>query len=563
MVFINRQGSRQCAEPSPFVQLHRRIKETVYPWLGRHKKGEAEYLSLAARTPAFLKNFIGSSKPDKIFLFASQGYLMELECLYAKALEEMGYRPLALIQYKPHIAKSLRLFGVTPVCYEDFSSFSTPCVKKKFTAEATALLESEPPRSVLSLTRHGIQVGQAAAASHLRKTRGNRCNLSDADERLAFADSLAHSLWAADVSANILESLRPDLLLFNDRVYTPSAHLFELGVLRGTPVVTRNAAHVSGSEIVKRFTTQKSLSTHPHSLSKKSWEWALGEMPWTPDKWESVRSELEAAYVSGDWFSEVGTQFNKRIYNRADLGEKLQIPTGKKVAVLFAHMFWDGTFCYGKDIFQDYCDWFTEVLKVAAKNDRVHWLIKIHPANAVKASRDGFKGEFSEWAAIRETLGSLPAHIQVIPTESDICTYSLLNTIDYCLTVRGTIGIECAAFGITTLTAGTGRYDRLGFTHDFASPPEYLAALAKLETIPPMAAQQVELARRFAYALFCLRPLPMDCMEWTVAHDEKATQSLHWKTQTREQFEASDSVRKIRSFIASGYEDWLDKGRSL
>ena len=81
--------------------------------------------------------------------------------------------------------------------------------------------------------------------------------------------------------------------------------------------------------------------------------------------------------------------------------------------------------------------------------------------------------------------------------------------MDYCLTVRGTIGIEAASFGIRVLTAGTGRYDHRGFTTDSETRETYLARIAAIETLPRLSAAEQELAERFAYGAFMLRPFAL------------------------------------------------------
>ena len=47
--------------------------------------------------------------------------------------------------------------------------------------------------------------------------------------------------------------------------------------------------------------------------------------------------------------------------------KKFNLDPNKKIAVLFSHIFWDGTFFYGEDLFIDYEDWFRETLKVMIK----------------------------------------------------------------------------------------------------------------------------------------------------------------------------------------------------
>ena len=156
----------------------------------------------------------------------------------------------------------------------------------------------------------------------------------------------------------------------------------------------------------------------------------------------------------------------------------------------------------------------------------MNWIVKLHPASVVKDRRDGYAGEPSEVTAMRETLGELPAHIAFLPPDSPVSTLALYDLMDYCLTVRGTVGIEGAMFGKTVLTAGTGRYDGYGFTIDSTGSDEYLSRLAAIETIPAPAGAETELARRYAYGLFMLRPLALRTMHFRYRQDESATLEL-------------------------------------
>ena len=74
--------------------------------------------------------------------------------------------------------------------------------------------------------------------------------------------------------------------------------------------------------------------------------------------------------------------------------------------------------------------------------------------------------------------------MKVLDADTDISTISLFEIGDVCVTVRGTVGMEAACFGLTTVTAGTGRYDRLGFTTDPDRPEafrEILRHIGRLE----------------------------------------------------------------------------------
>jgi capsule polysaccharide export protein KpsC/LpsZ len=166
---------------------------------------------------------------------------------------------------------------------------------------------------------------------------------------------------------------------------------------------------------------------------------------------------------------------------------------------------WDANMFFGRDLFDDQEHWFIESVRGACANDRVNWIVKLHPANVWKRKRDHVSGELDEHVAIREHIGALPPHVRLLEPDTDISTWSLFDVTDYGLTIRGSIGFELPCFGKPALTAGTGFYTGRGFTVDSETPDEYLGRLAQIHELDPPSAENVELAKKHAYALFTLR----------------------------------------------------------
>lgn len=531
------------------------IKKAAGQYLTRYKWAKEEFLQLKQIIPSFLPERLSDTSSDKRVLFASMGsFDAKTEGIYLKALESIGYGPYVITGYDPYVKDIFSLYGVKYIYYyEDyFKEFTLNKLKKS----AEHYLKKVNGKEILNITLNDINIGKFAASSFMRLTRSSSIMINDSGFRSLILEQMTDSLRAAKAVEDILEDIKPDLVFVIDRGYTPVGQLFDACLNKGIPVISRNASHKSGWEIIKRYSTPQMTAIHPQSLSSDSWN-NVKKMQWNEDKWQLLYMELAHTYGSGDWFAEVGTQFNKKMYSKRELLAALQLDKNKKTAVIFPHMFWDATFFWGEDLFDDYYDWFVNVLKVAAKNKNLNWIIKVHPANVVKAKRDNYKGEHKELAAVYETLGSLPDHIKIIPPESDINTFSLFELMDYCLTVRGTIGIEASAMGINTVTAGTGRYDRLGFTHDFGSQKDYLDFIESLEDIPSMSEEKIELARRYAYGVFILRPIHLDLLEHGFNQDEKGTIKFRSLFKDKKEFESSNFVKSFRSFVLSGKEDYL------
>ena len=151
---------------------------------------------------------------------------------------------------------------------------------------------------------------------------------------------------------------------------------------------------------------------------------------------------------------------------------------------------------------------------------------------------------------LREKLVALPPHVKLIQHDSDLSTYSLFQIADYAVTVRGTVGIEAALHGIPVVTAGTGRYDRRGFTLDSSSREEYLAKLAKLQSYGRLTPEQIELAERYAFLIFCCQPFELSSVSLEYNRDAVATPKMSVHCCTRQQWLDSPDMRRLSAWIA-------------
>lgn len=369
----------------------------------------------------------------------------------------------------------------------------------------------------------GIRAGRNAAATMMRSLRIGTISMDDKPVRSIATRYLLEAVSCIKAAKKIQNEWTPAVSLFVDKGYLPQGPLFETAIHQGTDVMTWNVSHRPDSLVFKRY-DKDSCDEHYLSLSDKSWDSILEEA-WSVDKAKDVRDEVDHCYLDGSWYAEVGTQLGTRDVTRGEFCERLNLDTSKKIACIFSHIVWDGTFFWGTDIYQDYEEWLIETVKAAAKNTNVQWLIKFHPANRVKNARDKFEGVPVEIRLVEKLFDELPAHFHYIYPDSAISSKTVLDNIDYCLTVRGTVGIESALRGVPVLTAGTGRYHGKGFTLDAMDANEYEQKIAEIHKISPLSDEQRNLALRFAYAEFIQRPLKCEIFRLHYATDSKASAS--------------------------------------
>ncbi|MDX1429003.1 MAG: hypothetical protein R3282_01895, partial [Rhodothermales bacterium] len=256
---------------------------------------------------------------------------------------------------------------------------------------------------------------------------------------------------------------------------------------------------------------------------------------------------------------EVGTQFGKKLVERQELIEILDLDPDKKTACIFVHMFWDATFFWGDDLFGNYERWFREVIGVAIDNRDLNWIVKIHPANLVKSRRDKHAGTHSELEVMSQLVDELPSHVKVMPADHPVSTFSLFHLIDYCITVRGTVGLEAACFGIPVITGGTGRYDRHGFTRDSETKEEVLATLSDLTSVERLSEHETELARRYAWGVLIARPLTTKCIEFGYEKTENASLTARLTEAGWNGIDQAEDVVQLAQWIRGGAADFLSE----
>ena len=501
--------------------------------------------------PAF-GSICDADGPTALFVSLTEFiFQLKLEGMLAKGLQLEGWRPAVLIQAGSWVPERyLRTFGVErlvtlPPYVDDAARAEADAAAREILAERSSLTD------VRDLTFHGAPIGRNVLA-----TVSRALHLRDGRVREKLAELLPRTLEATIAAERLLDDVQPELVLFLERNYAAEAPLSDVALVRGINVVQYVSGPQDDTLVFKRF-TRETRREHPRSLSDESWK-AVRAMPWTPEREAELDEEFAKRYGNA-WALTRRMQSWTSDRSRDEVMAALGLDPSKKTAVLYSHILWDANMFYGEDLFADQEEWFVETVRAAAANPRVNWIVKLHPANVWKLKRESIEGARDEETAIREAVGELPPHVAVVRPDSDISTRSIFGVTDYGITIRGSIGFELPCFGVPVLTAGTGFYSGRGFTIDPATPDEYVERLRTIERIPPLTPDQVELARRHAYALFRLRPTrftsflatirPLAEMGHPLDHD------VEIRIGSREELEEAEDLRR--------FAEWATESRDL
>ena len=429
-------------------------------------------------------------------------FQLKLEGMLAKAFQIKGLEPVAAVPADSDLPRRyLQLFGVRRfVAIED--SLTKADEGRVRREAAAALAQVSTTADLKELVFEGASVGRQALSTASRALHDGDVDVHDPAKLELVKRFLVLAMRTTIASRALLAELNPDLVLFNERNYAGEGPLSDVSLERGLNVVQFVSGFEDDSLVFKRYTAE-TKGLHPRSISDESWP-RVESIDWTP----AHNRELEREFVhryDGTTFLSRWNQPRAQSISRGEIVARLGLDPARKTAVVFSHILWDANMFYGRDLFEDQEEWFVETVRAACENDRVNWVVKLHPANVWKLRRDGYEGELDEYVAIREQIGDLPPHVQVLPPDTDISTWSLFPVTDYGVTIRGSTGFELPCFGKPALTAGTGFYSGRGFTVDSESAPEYLQRLRAIHELEPLGSEQVTLARKHAYALFRLR----------------------------------------------------------
>ncbi|MBK9239162.1 MAG: hypothetical protein IPL75_02615 [Acidobacteria bacterium] len=465
-----------------------------------------QFLKFADRYGAALtRSGLSAPAHSKTALIVGRiGRTPEAQVMAARVLQWAGYTPTVLLLNTDdrYLRRYLDLAGVHTL------EWPTAAQPARFINEARALLgRCHSLQAVLDLESEGVRVGRSALSTTLRVSQVGLLELDVTADDPRLIRGMAAALAAARTAREVIGRVAPALTLSYEMEYTPKRELFDATLARGGMVVSTCRAPRRDALLLKRYTAAASHD-HPTSLSAASWQ-SIQHMPWTAAHRLELETVVRQCYESGDWWG-VPPAHQRNAGSPSDVRTRLGLDPSKKTAFIFPHVPWDASFCWGADVFGDYQTWLLETLRAACDNPRVNWVVKIHPANLDKSVRMRDGADPIEIGAIRHHLGTLPSHVVLLRPETEISTLSLFAVMDYCLTVRGTVGLEAASRGIPVLTGGTGRYDRRGFTIDSESASQYLERVKRIEDIPAMTATEQDLAARFAYGMFVLRPVALE-----------------------------------------------------
>ncbi len=465
-------------------------------------------------------------------------YATKLESILAAPLLMSGWSISAFIRNRGTFSQRLyyRFFGIEKLIYGAGIEVRMPNQIEIKKLQKELLIACQSINDLKKFKYKEVNLGITLIMTLQRQglmTNFDPQNINNQNKILAKLEEILR--WIL-VCKKLLDHENPNSILLIE-VNDWNRPLVDIAINHGIDVIQMIQPNEDDGIIFKRI-NKNTQGLHPNSINKETLLENLDGIAWE----KNLEEHLIKRY-DGTWLLQSRNQPAVNKFNKYQIIKKLGLSPKKKCAVIFSHILWDANLFYGEDIFDGYGNWLLETIKCAIQNDRVNWILKLHPANLWKRKFENVEGEYSEIILLKENgLWPLPDHIKTLLPDTEISTDSLFETVDYGITVRGTVGIELPCYGVRTFTAGTGRYSGLGFTEDFATKESYQNAMKSIEKYKKLDKETIWIARKHAYILFCIRPWKFSSFE-LIQGDLTETNPLSYNIRIKNEF-FNSSIKK-------------------
>jgi hypothetical protein len=288
----------------------------------------------------------------------------------------------------------------------------------------------------------------------------------------------------------ILARFRPDVIFALNGLFAADRAVRAVAADRGVRVVTYEIAPRKGALVFGEKGAAPEMIMDGLAEDQCS-------RPLSPAEGEAL-DEMLLARVAG-------TAAHERYFDESQqhdgeaVRRSLGILPGTRVISAFTNLAWD-TALFGKDIaYESQFDWLARAAETVAAQDDTVLVVRVHPAESRWGTAQPVAADLSA------RLGGLPHNVLPIRPDDPLSSYGLLATTDLVLCYTTTVGLEAALRGIPVAVAGDTHYRGRGFTIAIDTHRDLEKAIAARPTMRP---DQVELARRYAFAFFFRLMIP-------------------------------------------------------
>ncbi len=362
------------------------------------------------------------------------------------------------------------------------------------------LVDTIAYEDIATFEYEGLPIGEHAISGALRfYCTGDLQSQDYADPILRrYLKSALLTMYAMN---NLLDQGGFEQTVFYHGIYIPHGVLGAVARKKGVGVVNWNTAYRSRRFIFTHYDTY-----HHMLMNEPVSNWKSLEL--TPQLEEQVMEYLYSREEgSRDW-----QQFNENANPSLEFAvQEMGIDFSKPTIGLLPNVVWDAQLHYPANAFTNLIEWAIETVRYFAQRPELQLIVRAHPAEVKRYS----KSRQPLLAEIGKVFPELPPNIFLVPPESKISTYAIMQACDSVLVYGTKTGVELTARGVPVIVAGEAWIRNKGLTMDASSKEEYFQILDKLPINQRMDAETIHEARKYAYHFFYRRGIFLPIVEKT------------------------------------------------
>ncbi|GAB4578806.1 MAG: hypothetical protein Fur0022_15430 [Anaerolineales bacterium] len=312
---------------------------------------------------------------------------------------------------------------------------------------------------------------------------------------------LARDTEMAQAALAYLTTSRPDAVI------TPNGSILEFGVLYqvarhlGIPVSTFEF----GEQNYRMWMAQNDDVMRQDTTSL----WNARNLPLTDDEWTRIRTMFEARQGARVWqtFARQWQTANSKGAQqiRADLGLD-----ERPLAFLPTNVLGD-SLTLGRQLFMGMTEWIRRNIAWFGEHPEYQLVVRVHPGEQIGWGPSTFN-------LLTQSFPEFPANVRVLPADSKINSYDLVDAARVGLVYTTTMGMEMAMIGKPVIVTGQTHYRGKGFTLDPESWEQYTETLQGALLNPDAYRPNQDAITRawtYAYRFFFEYPQPFP---WHIQH---------------------------------------------
>ena len=307
-------------------------------------------------------------------------------------------------------------------------------------------------------TYRGVEVARLARGATRQYFLKYNIDLDEPTERRVYVRYLRTAVTLVDAYEELLSKNEIDATIAFDDHYIYGGVALAVSANHGIPAYSVELGFLNETLVFGRWTNRNSLPMFTDTETVRR----ILSSPLSPDEQQRTE-ELLADRVDGKRTKYLYSSQTDVSVDRSD---------DRTLVGMFTNLTWDASLEVQSAPFPNMFEWLERTINLFEGRDDVELVVKTHPAEKARVTREPVK----EW--IEEHLGPLASNVTVLPPDTEVNTYELIDDLDLGVVYSSTVGLEMVTQGVPVVVGGDSHYCDLDITYDPVTASEYVELLS-------------------------------------------------------------------------------------